>query len=217
LRQYLLAKWKDVQNKSQKSKASSGNGRLREETIHATLSHHPTNYARPTSSMRRHHNTTATPLPQKESDDVLLVGGRLHDANAAAASTSRTKYLLSALTTLALVVPYYKEILSGLGRADALTKTAYIHHRLPDPAVDAGPNPKRIVPFDPSDKFSFVHISKCAGSTWIRLLNEVLKLNTCPEKETGPEFSVSYQQQFVWLVGCMARAPSKKWRGILLQ
>jgi hypothetical protein len=73
---------------------------------------------------------------------------------------------------------------------------AYIHHRLPDPAVDAGPNPKRIVPFDPSDKFSFVHISKCAGSTWIRLLNDVLKLNICPEKEAGPEFSVSYQQQY---------------------
>ena len=45
--------------------------------------------------------------------------------------------------------------------------------------------PKRITPLDPSDNFSFVHISKCAGSTWIRLFNSILKLSICPEQENG--------------------------------
>eukprot|EP00986_Skeletonema_menzelii_P018990 scaffold27041_cov155-Skeletonema_menzelii.AAC.11 len=36
-------------------------------------------------------------------------------------------------------------------------------------------------PLDPTKKFSFVHIAKCAGATWIRLLHTVLELNTCPK------------------------------------
>ena len=54
--------------------------------------------------------------------------------------------------------------------------------------------PKRITQLDPSDNFSFVHISKCAGSTWIRLFNSILKLSICPEQENGPELSVFYQR-----------------------
>ena len=51
---------------------------------------------------------------------------------------------------------------------------------------------KRKKTLDPTKKFSFVHISKAAGSTWIRtLLN--LPLNTCPEEEAGKEYPVWYQ------------------------
>lgn len=53
----------------------------------------------------------------------------------------------------------------------------------------------RITPLDPTNKFSFVHIAKCAGATWIRLLHTVLKLNTCPEREAGAEHSVFYQKK----------------------
>jgi hypothetical protein len=159
---------------------------------------YPLKRAQVNAVMGSHCNATATASPQKQSDALLLLGGRRHDASAAASTSSRTKYLLFVFTTLALVVPYCKEMILGeLGRADALTNAAYIHHGRPDlVTVDAGPNPKRIAPFDPTDKFSFVHISKCAGSTWISLFKEVLKLNICPEKEAGVEESVSYQQQY---------------------
>ena len=50
-------------------------------------------------------------------------------------------------------------------------------------------------PLDPTKKFSFVHIAKCAGATWIRLLHTVLELNTCPEKEQGAEHSLFYQKK----------------------
>ena len=53
---------------------------------------------------------------------------------------------------------------------------------------------RRITPLDPTKKFSFVHIAKCAGATWIRLLNTVLKLVTCPKAEIGDEFSVFFQK-----------------------
>ncbi len=65
-----------------------------------------------------------------------------------------------------------------------------------DADADAGPLPKRIANLDPANKFSFVHISKCAGSTWIRLFMTFLKLNICPESEAGPEHSVFYQRHF---------------------
>jgi len=54
----------------------------------------------------------------------------------------------------------------------------------------------RTTPLDPAEKFSFVHISKCAGSTWIRLFMDVLKLNIFPRAEAGPEHSVAYQQNY---------------------
>ena len=55
---------------------------------------------------------------------------------------------------------------------------------------------KRTTPLDPAEKFSFVHISKCAGSTWIRLFIDLLKLNVCPEEEAGKEHSVAYQKNY---------------------
>ena len=67
---------------------------------------------------------------------------------------------------------------------------------LVDEDADAGPLPKRIANLDPANKFSFVHISKCAGSTWISLFTTFLKLNICPEHQTGPEHSVFYQRHF---------------------
>jgi hypothetical protein len=140
-------------------------------------------------------NATATAAPQKQSDTLVLCG-RSHDANAAVSTTRRAKYLLlSALATLVFLVPYSKELFGELGRSDMLTNIAHIYYR-PQDLVTAGPYPKRIAPLDPSEKFSFVHISKCAGSTWIRLFITVLELNICPEKESGPEFSVSYQQRY---------------------
>jgi hypothetical protein len=80
--------------------------------------------------------------------------------------------------------------------SDTLINTN-IHHRRPDLlSKDTGPLPRRIANLDAANKFSFVHISKCAGSTWIRLFKTVLRLNICPEKEDGVEHSVSYQQQY---------------------
>ncbi len=139
---------------------------------------------------------TDTTAPHKQKD--VLLGGRYRDIKDAAptSTSSRTKKsLLFLLTTLALVVLCGKVILLEFG-SDALISTN-IHHRRPDPLFeDIGPLPKRIANLDPANKFSFVHISKCAGSTWIRLFKTVLKLNICPEKEDGVEHSVSYQQQY---------------------
>ena len=38
----------------------------------------------------------------------------------------------------------------------------------------------RIAPLDPKNKFSFVHISKCAGSTWIRIYQDSFEANYLP-------------------------------------
>lgn len=43
-----------------------------------------------------------------------------------------------------------------------------------------------------SGKFSFVHVSKCGGASWIRLLKDH-SFNLYPQKEMGPEHSVWYQ------------------------
>ncbi len=140
--------------------------------------------------------TTDTAVPHKQKD--VLLGGRHRDTNAATltSTSSRTKKsLLFLLITLALVVPYCKVILREFG-SDMLINTN-IHHRRPDLlSKDVEPLSKRIANLDAADKFSFVHISKCAGSTWIRLFKTILKLNICPEKEDGVEQSVSYQQQY---------------------
>ena len=118
----------------------------------------------------------------------------MSSSNTVTPSTS-TKSLLCVITTLALVVTYYcmeKNLnLRELG-TDALTNTNILYGIRPN---KAGPYPQRVAPLDSTDKFSFVHISKCAGSTWIRLFKEILKLNICPEREAGAEHSVSYQQQ----------------------
>ena len=145
----------------------------------------------PSSAICRR-DTSAVPLKR---NDTLLAGGRQHgDANDAAVSTSLTssrtkKSLLFLLATLSIVVPYCRQILHNFG-TDLLLKTN-IHQRRPDVLsvdVDARRRPllpNRIANLDPSDKFSFVHISKCAGATWIRLFLTVLHLGICPEKEAG--------------------------------
>eukprot|EP00985_Skeletonema_marinoi_P017250 scaffold9383_cov110-Skeletonema_marinoi.AAC.2 len=126
---------------------------------------------------------TDTAAPHKQSN--VLLDGRLHDAANSAVSTTISsramKFLLFLLTILLLAVPYGREILHELGTDNMLTKTINARHILPNLllSVDTGPYPQRIAPLDPTDKFSFVHISKCAGSTWIRLFKEVLKLNIC--------------------------------------
>mmetsp|Transcript_29582 Transcript_29582/g.62843 ORF Transcript_29582/g.62843 Transcript_29582/m.62843 type:complete len:413 (-) Transcript_29582:1406-2644(-) len=48
--------------------------------------------------------------------------------------------------------------------------------------------------FNPSANFSFVHISKGAGSTFIRLLKSA-PLDVCPRSEAGREHSAWYQHQ----------------------
>jgi hypothetical protein len=53
---------------------------------------------------------------------------------------------------------------------------------------------KRCEPIDASEKSIFVHISKSAGSSLIRLLNEHLPKFT-PKDETGAEYSISYAQK----------------------
>lgn len=141
-----------------------------------------------------------TVAPHKGNKNDVLLAGRRGDTDAAVPTltSSRTKkYLLFLLATLGIVVPYCQRILREFG-TDALLNTI-IHHRRPGPDLfseDTGPLSKRVANLDPADKFSFVHISKCAGSTWIRLFKKVLKLNICPEKEDGVEHSVSYQQQY---------------------
>eukprot|EP00804_Cyclotella_cryptica_P000419 CCRYP_020909-RA/>CCRYP_020909-RA protein AED:0.14 eAED:0.14 QI:0/-1/0/1/-1/1/1/0/351 len=51
---------------------------------------------------------------------------------------------------------------------------------------------KRTRLLNSTGKFSFVHISKAAGSTWIRTLRN-LHMSTCPKKEAGQEYPVWYQ------------------------
>ena len=145
--------------------------------------------------------------------DVVSPGSRHDDATAAVSmpksSTSSTKtkislLLLLRLITLALAVPFvvlyccwgWKEILRKKFGTDMLLNTNIHLRRSNTLSVDASAYPpRRVANLDPTDKFSFVHISKCAGSTWLRLFN-FLKLNICPEKEAGVEHSVSYQQQY---------------------
>ena len=56
------------------------------------------------------------------------------------------------------------------------------------------PPDNRIRELDPNGTFSFVHISKAAGSSWIASLQGLLPPEkVCPNKINGPEFSVEYQ------------------------
>eukprot|EP00985_Skeletonema_marinoi_P014088 scaffold7076_cov153-Skeletonema_marinoi.AAC.1 len=108
--------------------------------------------------------------------------------------------LLFLVTTLALVVPYRygREILRELGTDNVLTNTS-THHIPPldfENVKKMQYPSKQITPLDPAHNFSFVHISKCAGSTWIRLFKKILKLNICPDMENGPEYTVTYQQKY---------------------
>lgn len=93
---------------------------------------------------------------------------------------------------VALVVIFDEESLRRFG-TNVLTHRV---HSIIINADDERPYPQRIANLDPGDKFSFVHISKCAGSTWIRLFKDILKINICPSEESGMEQSVSYQQQY---------------------
>ena len=63
---------------------------------------------------------------------------------------------------------------------------------------------KRWKMLNASNMFSFVHISKCAGATWISTLKH-LPLDVCPTKKAGKEYSVFYQTNNK----CKAK-PSKK-------
>lgn len=53
-------------------------------------------------------------------------------------------------------------------------------------------HPLRRKALDPTKKFSFVHISKCAGTSWLRLMKKILR-DTCPRRESGQEHPVWYQ------------------------
>ena len=55
------------------------------------------------------------------------------------------------------------------------------------------PPDNRIRELDPNGTFSFVHISKAAGSSWIASLQGLPLEKVCPKKMNGPEFSVEYQ------------------------
>lgn len=77
----------------------------------------------------------------------------------------------------------------------------YIHNYTSSEEVKGGVriatlDKHRITPLDPTKKFSFVHIAKCAGATWIRLLHTVLRLDTSPKNETGDEFSVFFHKNW---------------------
>ena len=67
-----------------------------------------------------------------------------------------------------------------LGAPAPPTPTSRAYHR-----ISASLNKNN---FNATKKFSFVHISKCAGATFIRLLKDA-PLNVCPPKETGFERS----------------------------
>ena len=110
-------------------------------------------------------------------------------------STKKNLFLL--FTTIAIMF-----LLRGLDTDNDILINTNIQHHIHVQSADAiiveiKPHSNRIAPLDPHNKFSFVHISKCAGATWIRLLKEFLNLkNVCPGSEAGPEHSVSYQQQY---------------------
>mmetsp|Transcript_4540 Transcript_4540/g.10920 ORF Transcript_4540/g.10920 Transcript_4540/m.10920 type:complete len:434 (-) Transcript_4540:50-1351(-) len=61
------------------------------------------------------------------------------------------------------------------------------HHTLPPPPDN------RIRELDPNGTFSFVHISKAAGSSWIASLQGLPLEKVCPKRNNGAEFSVEYQ------------------------
>lgn len=45
--------------------------------------------------------------------------------------------------------------------------------------------PERTLNLNPDGKFSFVHISKCAGASWISLLKKTLSLNVCAAEHSA--------------------------------
>ena len=98
----------------------------------------------------------------------------------------------------ALVVMHGKESLRSQFGIKMPIKTNNIHqmHSSIIKNDDERPYPQRIAYLDPENKFSFVHISKCAGSTWIRLFKDILKIDICPSEESGTEQSVYYQQNY---------------------
>lgn len=54
----------------------------------------------------------------------------------------------------------------------------------------------RVMHPQPGRKFSYVHISKCAGNTWIRIMGD-LGLDMYPTRGAGQEHTVSYQDELV--------------------
>lgn len=146
-----------------------------------------------------HQRRSAELAAHHKQDDVSLP-----DVGATTTSPSsrcRKSLLFVLLSTLALVVSYGGGTLREIGTIMLINPDILHHnHRRPDhtntTVVDVGPLSKRIANLDPANKFSFVHISKCAGTTWIRLFKKILKLNICPREESGTEQSVSYQQQY---------------------
>ena len=118
----------------------------------------------------------------------------------------KSPLLLVLLLMLALFVPMKVNLVQMSAGRETLqheftteTDMHSIHQEINTELLNldaAGQYPQRMTPLDPTGKFSFVHISKCAGSTWIRLFKKILKLNICPEEEAGVEQSVSYQQQY---------------------
>jgi len=151
----------------------------------------------------RHRSSLKNRLAAMPNERRILGSHQKNVSYACAKSSSKcTKkcVLLFLVTTLALVVPYRygREILRKLGTDNVLTNTS-THHIPPLDFVNVKkmqyPS-KQITPLDPAHNFSFVHISKCAGSTWIRLFKKILKLNICPEHEAGQEYTVTYQQKY---------------------
>ena len=145
----------------------------------------------------------------KQSNELLSAGD--HDVGATIKSPTshcRKSLLFALLSTLALFVSkntksyqvlHGRETLHEFGAAELPNADNSIHQKMHSDLINvdaAGPHPQRITPLDPKGNFSFVHISKCAGSTWIRLFKKILKLNICPDDEAGVEQSVFYQQQY---------------------
>ena len=135
-------------------------------------------------------------MPNKQTDMSPLWGR--HHAYPTMLKSSSTKKYLFLFTTLAILLPYCRVILlRELDTDNDVLINTNIHHTRSDVIIaETRPHLNRIAPLDPHNKFSFVHISKCAGATWIRLFKEILNLHVCPGKEAGIEHSVSYQQQY---------------------
>ncbi len=132
---------------------------------------------------------------QHKQNEVLLTASDTNATTTSPSSRCRKSLLFVLLSTLGLVVSYNGETLRDIGTEMFIHTN--IHLMQPDLTnVNIGPLPQRIANLDPANKFSFVHISKCAGTTWIRLFNKILKLNICPREESGTEQSVSYHQQY---------------------
>jgi hypothetical protein len=115
-----------------------------------------------------------------------------------------TRYLCAFCGTLyvyfASLSSQHSAFYAAFRRSSTVQESWKLHHTSTRSDLDAIyplsiPTTNRTTPLDPYKQFSFIHISKCAGGSWIEELRSVLgRPFVFPRETQGHELAVEYQE-----------------------